>query len=281
MRMLKQLFLVCCLGGLVSVVQATTLRIATLSPDGSAWMQVLRQASAEIKKTTAGRVDIRFYTGGSMGNDRTVLSKIRLGELQGGALSLSSLDTYVKDVDLYNLPMLFNSYAEVDRVRAVVDPVLSQALEKAGWVNFGFAEGGFAYVMSHKVPVASVGQLRQHKVWIPEGDNFSLNALKLMRITPVPLSLGDVLPGLQTGMVDVVAGSPIAVLALQWQTEVHYMADLPISYLSGVLAIARRDFDRLSLADQGVVRSVMTQAFRTLDRKNRADNLGAYNALVA
>ena len=63
---------------------ATILRIATLSPDGSAWMQTLRAAAAEIKQKTAGRVDFRFYTGGSMGNDNTVLSKVRVGELAGG-----------------------------------------------------------------------------------------------------------------------------------------------------------------------------------------------------
>ncbi|NNM51761.1 MAG: TRAP transporter substrate-binding protein DctP, partial [Pseudomonadales bacterium] len=122
--------------------------------------------------------------------------------------------------------------------------------------------------------------LRQHKVWIPEGDRFSATALGAFRVTPVPLSLGDVLPGLQTGIIDVVASSPIAVLALQWQTQVHQMTDLPMSYFTGVMVIAKRDFDRLTPADQAVVRSVMTQAFHTLDQHNRQDNLAAYQALV-
>ncbi len=261
-------------------VSAAVLRIATLSPDGSTWMQTLRSAAADIKQRTAGRVDFRFYTGGTMGNDRTVLSKIRLGELQGGALTASSLDAYVHDLDLYSLPMLFDNFAAVDRARKVMDPWLSRQLEDAGWVNFGFAEGGFAYMMSRQAPITSLDQLRLHKVWIPEGDRFSATALSAFHVTPVPLSLGDVLPGLQTGIIDVVACSPIGALALQWQTQVHQMTDLPMSYFTGVIVIAKRDFDRLSPADQVVVRSVMTQAFHTLDMHNRQDNLGAYQALV-
>ncbi|NNM50792.1 MAG: TRAP transporter substrate-binding protein DctP, partial [Pseudomonadales bacterium] len=211
---------------------AGVLRIATLSPDGSAWMQTLRGAATEIKQRTAGRVDFRFYTGGTMGNDRTVLSKVRLGELQGAAVTASSLDPYVHDLDLYSLPMLFDDFAAVDKARKVMDPWLSRQLEDAGWANFGFAEGGFAYIMSRQAPIASLAELRQHKVWIPEGDRFSATALGAFRVTPVPLSLGDVLPGLQTGIIDVVASSPIAVLALQWQTQVHQMTDLPMSYFT-------------------------------------------------
>ncbi len=266
---------------MMASASATVLRIATLSPDGSAWMQTLRAAAAQIKQKTAGRVDFRFYTGGSMGNDNTVLSKIRVGELAGGAVTLASLSGSVPDTQLYSLPMLFQNEAELERARRVMDPLLAGELEKAGWLTFGFADGGFVYIMSSKAPVASIAQLRQHKVWIPEGDRLSATALRSFRVTPVPLSLGDVLPSLQTGIIDVVAASPIATLALQWQTQVHYLNDLPMSYLLGTLAIAQRDFQKLSPADQAVVRQVMGEAFRTLDQRNRLDGQAAYRALLA
>ncbi len=265
---------------MVGTSSATILRIATLSPDGSAWMQTLRAAAAQIKQRTAGRVDFRFYTGGSMGNDNTVLSKVRIGELAGGAITLESLAASVPDTQLYSLPMLFQNQDELARARRVMDPVLAAELAKAGWQTFGFADGGFVYIMSSKAPIANIAQLRQHKVWIPEGDRLSATALRSFQVTPVPLSLGDVLPSLQSGIIDVVAGSPIATLALQWQTQVRYLNDLPMSYMVGTLAVTQRDFQKLTAADQQVVRQVMNDAFRTLDQRNRQDGQAAYRALL-
>ncbi len=279
MRLVRWIFMLCLLV-VASGVNALTLRLATQSPDGSAWMVSLRKAAASIAQQTSGRVILKFYTGGTMGSDRTVLSKIRIGELQGGALTLSSLDSVVHDADLYSLPMLFRNDTDVDRVRRIMDPVLSRELEDAGWVNFGFAEGGFVYLFSHKDSVTTQAQLRTHKVWIPEGDRFSSTAFRMLGVSPVPLSLGDVLPGLQTGIIDVVAGSSIAVLALQWQSALHSLTDVPISYLCGMLTISRKDFERIAPADQQIVRRIMTATFQALDRSNRQDDQFAYQALL-
>lgn len=263
-----------------SGLSAATLKVATLSPDGSMWMQKMRAGALEIKTRTEGRVEFKFYAGGTMGNDQAVLNKIRIGQLQGGAVTGGVLDDVVKDTQLYSLPMKFRSFDEVDAVRARMDAPISRQLEEAGWINFGFAEGGFAYVMSKTVPVTSIAHLRARKVWIPDNDREAEEALKTFQVAPVPLSLGDVLPSLQTGIVDTVASSPIGTLALQWHTQVKYLTEFPMSYFFGTLIIDRKAFARFSPADQAVVRDVMTKVFRDIDRQNRQDNINAYQALV-
>ena len=116
---------------------------------------------------------------------------------------------FARDLQVYSLPLKFKSFDEVDYVRSRMDAGFSKALESAGFVNFGFAEGGFAYVMSKNAPVSSVAALRKQRVWIPDNDRQSEEALKSFSVTPVPLSLADVLPSLQTGIIDTVASSPI------------------------------------------------------------------------
>lgn len=268
-----------CLALLMSAADALTLKVATLSPDGSAWMTRMKSGAAEIEKRTQGRVAFKFYTGGTMGNDKTVLNKIKIGQLHGGAVTVGSLADFNRDVQVYAMPLKFKGFAEVDYVRARMDPVLSRSLEQGGMVNFGFAEAGFAYAMSKSAPIASVAELRKHKVWIPENDLQSAEALKAFQVTPIPLSLADVLPALQTGIVDTVASSPIGTLALQWHTQVRYVTDLPLSYIVGVLAIDQKVFARIDEADQAVVREVMGRVFREVDRQNRQDNLAAWDAL--
>lgn len=260
--------------------EAVTLKIATLSPDGSQWTAKMRAGASEIKTRTAGRVEFKFYTGGTMGTDKAVLSKIRIGQLQGGAVTGGSLAEAARDIQVYSLPLRFRSVQEVDYVRGRMDPVLSKQLEDGGFVNFGFAEGGFAYVMSKNAPVTSVAALRKQRVWIPDNDHQSEEAMKVFQVTPVPLSLADVLPSLQTGIIDTIASSPIAAVALQWHTQVKYFTDLPLSYFVGTLAIDKKAFARLEPADQAVVREVMTRVFKDIDQQNRKDNESAYAALL-
>src|SRR5665647_3872518 len=80
---------------------AFTLKIATLAPDGTLWMQELRKGGDEITQRTAGRVTVRFYPGGSMGNDRVVLRKIHAGQLRGGALTGGALAEISPDSQIY------------------------------------------------------------------------------------------------------------------------------------------------------------------------------------
>ena len=259
---------------------ALTLKVATLSPDGSAWMTKMRAGASEIEAKTQKRVVFKFYTGGTMGNDRAVLNKIKIGQLQGGAVTIGSLADFYKDAQIYAMPLLFKSFAEVDYVRQKFDPMLSKGLEQGGMVNFGFAEAGFAYAMSKTAPIPSVAELRKHRVWIPENDIQSAETLKAFQVSPIPLSLADVLPSLQTGIIDTVASSPIGTLALQWHTQVKYLTDLPLSYIMGVLAIDQKAFNKIEAADQAVVREVMQRAFKDIDAQNRQDNVAAYNSLL-
>ncbi len=125
-------------------LQAATLKIATVTPENSQWMKDMRASAKEIKERTEGRVQIKYYGGGIMGNDQKVLSRIRIGALQGGAFTPTALAGQYSNLNLYGLPMLFDSEEEAAFARSRLDAKLSAGLEKAGFVNFGFAAGGFA-----------------------------------------------------------------------------------------------------------------------------------------
>jgi TRAP-type C4-dicarboxylate transport system substrate-binding protein len=211
---------------------AAVLKIATWAPEGSQWMREMRSSAAAIKERTDGRVVVKYYGGGVMGNDRKVLRKIRIGQLQGGAFSASGLTERYPDIALYGLPLIFRSQAEVDYIRERFDPVLMDGLEQAGFVSFGLAGGGFALMMSSE-PATRLDDMRGLKIWVPEGDRISSLAMVAMNLSPVVLPISDVLTGLQTGLVDIVATPPVGAVLLQWYTKVHYVTELPIAYTLG------------------------------------------------
>ena len=271
--------LVLLLGALAGTAgAATTLKIATTAPEGTAWMQEMRRAAEEIERRTAGRVQFTFYPGGVMGNDKSVVRKIRVGQLHGAALTGGALADIYPDIWVYSLPLALRSYQEADYVRSKMDGLMAEGLKKAGFASFGLTDNGFAYLMS-KRPVTRPEDLKGQKVWSPEGDPISQAAFAAVGVSPVVLPLTDVLTGLQTGLVDTVASSPVGAIALQWHTRVTHLADLPLVYLTGGLVIDRKAFGRLSAADQQVASEVLEAATAKLNRQNRADSEAALRAL--
>ena len=258
---------------------ATTFKVATLSPGGSSWVKAFKSAADTVAKETDGRIKFRFYPGGIMGNDTTVLRKMKIGQLQGGALSIGSIYNAYPDGSIYGIPFMFDNLKEVDYVRRKLDAPTLKNADATGYVLLGMAEGGFAYIMS-KEPIHQFDDLKARKVWVPEGDQQSTDLLKELGITPIPLGLGDVLTGLQTGLIDTVAASPVAAIAMQWHTQIKYVTTVPLMYLVGTIALNKKDFARLSQADQATVRRVFGQTFEEIDKQNRQDNTEAMQALA-
>ncbi|MCK4586295.1 MAG: TRAP transporter substrate-binding protein DctP, partial [Gammaproteobacteria bacterium] len=215
---------------------------------------------------------------GVMGNDASVLRKIRIGQLHGGAVTGGSMSKIAPDTQLYQLPFLFNSQDEVDHVRTKLDPLLIKKLAAKGFITFGFAGAGFAYFMSNN-PISSVKDLQKQKVWLPVGDKVSHLVFDEASISPIPLPVSDVMTSLQTGLIDTVAASPVVAISLQWHTKIKYVMKIPASYIYALLAINKRAFNRIKPADQIILREVMTRIFKEIDAQNRISDQQAVKAM--
>jgi TRAP-type C4-dicarboxylate transport system substrate-binding protein len=259
-------------------LSATTLKIATIAPDGTSWMKQMRAAAKTIEQGTEGRVKLRFYPGGVMGNDNSVLRKIRVGQLHGGAITGGGLSAVYADAQIYTLPFQFRNLQEVDAVRRLMDQQIIEGLRKAGYVSFGLSEGGFAYLLSN-APVKTTDNMRGLKIWIPEGDEINARMFEALGISPIPLPITDVMTGLQTGLIDTIASSPIGAIALQWHTRVKYLTQVPLAYLYASLVIKEKALSGLEEKDRALVTKVLQETFSGLDAQNRQDNRQALEAL--
>ena len=276
---MKRLFFFVFAFFLAGQIQAQqTLKIATLAPDGSSWMKELRVAAKEIETTTQGRVMVKFYPGGVMGADTVVLRKIRLGQLQGGVLTSSELATVYPDAPIYSMPFMFDNWAEVDRVRDQIDPLLAKGFETKGYKMLGISGIGFAYMMGTK-PIRTRAEMNSIKLWIPQNDVIAERVFKLGNISPIPLPLGDVFTSLQTGLVDTVANTPSGAVALQWHGKVRSLVDLPMSFVVGFMVLDMKAYKKLTPADQLAVSKVFGAAAKRMDTNIKRDDAAALVAM--
>jgi TRAP-type transport system periplasmic protein len=257
---------------------ATTLKVATIVPEGNALYNAFKSAGAEIAAQTDGRVKFKIYPGGIMGNDAVVLRKMQQGQLHGAAFTTSGVALVDRDFQILSFPMLCHNYEELDAVRAKLDRVLMAHLEKKGFYGMGVVENGFVFMMS-KQAVRGIDDLSSRKVWIPEGDPVSQMVFETAGVPPIPLQITDVLTGLQTGLIDTVSAPPVGAIVLQWFTKVKYLTRTPLLYSYGTVMFSERGWKKVSTADRLIVREVMGRYLRIVDKKNRQDNIAALQTL--
>jgi len=268
------------LTGSTVALAATQLKVATLAPQNSQWAADFTAGAATIKERTEGRVILKFYWGGAQGATAKVLQKMKIGQLHGGTFSPTDFQKQFPELNLYGLPFVFQSEDEVNYVRKFLDPQLEKKFEALGYVTFGFASGGFAIILSNE-PVRSHADLKGKKIWLPEGDLISFEAMKALQLTPYPSSLTNVLTGLQTGLIDVVAIPPAVAVALQWHTKVKYVTRVPVLYVMGFMGIQGKAFARLDQADQEIVREVMSDVYTKVGDRSMQESENAIEALMS
>ncbi len=259
--------------------KTVTLKIATLAPDGTGWMKLMRQAATDIQAETDGRVRIRFFPGGVQGSDKSVLRKMQIRQLQGGAVSTGALAHIDNTTQIYSLPFTFRSLEEIRAVREEFDPFIKDRLALQGYTLLGLSEGGFAYLMSDS-PLNDSNKLQHKKVWAPEGDRISATIFQKAGVNPISLPVSDVYTSLQTGLIDTLAANPASVIAMQWHNKLKYAADYPLVLILGMLVVDSRAFDSMETADQATVQRIMDVAFRAMDVQNEKDDIAARQALI-
>ena len=254
------------------------IKIATLAPQNSEWAEKFQKGSIEIQERTENRVKLKFYWGGAQGNAKKILQKIKIRQLHGGTFSPTDFQEVYPDLNIYGLPFLFKDFDEVDYVRDRVDNQLEQGFKNLGFNTYGFAGGGFAYILSNE-PIREYEDLKNKKIWLPQGDLISYEAMKSLNLLPVPLPMTDVLTGLQTGLIDIVAIPPVVALALQWHTKINYITRVPVLYAMGFLAIDSKMINRINTDDRKVLNEVISRIYSEVDSNSQQDSENAYEAL--
>jgi len=249
-------------------------KIASLAPEGSIWVTRFDEFTKEVSEKTGGEVGFRVYPGGVMGDDMAMYRKMRVGQLHGGGFTMTGMASVVPDFTVMSVPFLFNSYEETDAVRTSLMPDFKKEFEKQGLALIAMTEVGFIYTMSTQ-PITTVEELQQSTSWIPSGDPLASAFLNSLDITPVQLTIPDVLSSLQTGLIDTVYNSLYGSIVLQWFTKARYITDAPFAYAYGCFLLDKKKFDKMPREYQDIIQQSADKHFAKLldaTRKSNSDS---------
>jgi len=244
------------------------IKMATIAPKGSFMMRTIDEMDAEIRRETGNEVGIKLYYGSVQGDEKEVLSKIRLGQLHGGTFTGGGLGRIVPEVRVTELPYVFMNYDEVEYVRKQLRDDMNRRFEEKGFIVLGWNEIGFIYTFS-KVPITSPEVARSQKWWQWEGDPLSKAMFDAFGITPVPLSFTDVMTSLSTRLIDTASITPYGAVAFHWYDRFEYMSEYPVTNVQGATIVSKKIWDKISPESRKKILTICQPYFDRLSVKGR------------
>lgn len=249
------------------------MRIATLAPSGSPWMQILERAAAEIAEKTDERVTIKYYSGGQQGDERDFIRKIKAGQIDGAAVTAVGLSLIDPSILVLQLPMLFTTQEEVDHVAGKMWPYFAKKFADKGFRLAERGELGWIHFFS-SAKVTSLADLRKQKLWMWGEDSLGSAIVDKLKLNGVPLRLPEVDSALTSGKINAVFSTTLGALVLQWYTKVKYMSATPLVFAIGATVISLDAVNKVSAEDRKTIDAIAKRSqkkARTVIRKANED----------
>ena len=278
--LLKRIIAVLLLGASVQAVQAESvkLRFGALAPRGTAWHRALLEMGEKWRAAEGTGADFIIYGGGSQGGEADMVRRLRVGQLNAAMLSVIGLNEIDPSVSaLQKMPLVFRSWDELDYVREKLRPALEKRFQDAGFVVLCWGDAGWVRFFS-KTPAMRPDDFRRLKIFTWAGDAPQADIMKSLGYQPVVLEVADILPGLQTGMINMVPSTPFWALTLQFYPHASYMLELDWAPMVGAIIVTRKAWDAMSPAGREALTKAGNEAglqLRALSRRDQDESIAA------
>ena len=262
-----------------SVFGKTLIKMATLAPEGTNWHGMMVEMGQKWQKETNGDVKLRIYPSGVVGDERDMIRKMRIGQIHAAAISLEGLSELNPDVYAFYIPLLLKNYDDLDWYRNQIADILTKGIEESGFKLLFWADVGWAHWFT-KEPVRVPNDLKKSKIFTWSGDFKSTELWKKGGFNPVPLAATDVLTGLQSGLVDAIATTPLFSLSSQWFGIANHMLNLKWGVLSAAIVVDLRTWNKISEKNQQIILDISEETAFKHQNENRYDDQNAIDMMI-
>jgi len=262
-----------------SAEEAVTFRIASLAPAGSSWMKVLNAWKTTLEDETEGRLKLRFYPGGSQGDERDFVRKMRVGQLDGGVVTMTGMSMLVRPMVILVLPGFLDTYEKLDRVRLKMADQFEKMFTDEGFMMVAWGDAGKTRLFSQQ-KIERPSDIKSMRPWMWKDDLVFIEFYDVIGANGVRLGVPEVYPGLQTKMVDVVTSSALTAVALQWYTRVKYMTGHNSAIIAGGMVMRKEKIDSLPPDLRDAFLQSTKRVETLLNKTIRRDDQKAYEVVL-
>jgi len=220
------------------------IKLGTIAPEGSPWHDGLLELAQRWRELSGGEVDLRIYPGGISGDEPDMIRKMRIGQLHAAALTTVGLTTVVPDIEALAFPTVVRSDDELDQVLRRVGPMIEGQLAAKGFKVLNWTSAGWVRIFAQE-PVVTVADLQRQKLFVWGQDAGYMELLRKTGMNPIPLAITDLLPSLETGLVNAFAAPPAAALAFQWFALAKHMTDFRWQPMVGTTVISMKTWETI------------------------------------
>ena len=241
---MKRIIIILLLFSSVIFARKIVVKMGTLAPEGTDWHGMLIEMGQQWKSATKGKVQLRVYPGGVLGDERDMVRKMRIGQIQAAGMTAEGLSEIVSDFSCYFVPLVYQDSEDVNKVTEALLPELEQKLEDNGFKLLYLSELTYAYWFSTS-PIKVPSDLRNKKFFTWAGDFKWEQVYKKAGYNPVPLATTDILSALQTGLISTIPQPPIYALAQQSFGIADHMLDLKWGVLMAGIVVDIKTWKRI------------------------------------
>jgi TRAP-type C4-dicarboxylate transport system substrate-binding protein len=238
----------------VAQAQSTTIRLATVAPDGSEWHDALLEMGDSLRRGTANRVTLRINAGGTQGSEEAVIDRMETGGPVDAALLTATGLALIDDAfNIFGLPFFFQSEAEMRYVRDRLTPMLAAKLEARGFRLLSWGEGGWVQLFS-KQPLRTLPEVKRVKLYTSEGNDRMVQWYKTNGFNVVAMAESEILRQLKAvNGIDAVPIPPYPAHLLGIYRDAPYMLHVQVAELAGAAIVTARAWSRLSESDRKIL----------------------------
>ena len=260
------------------LAHSLTIKLGSIAPANSPWDNVLRGLSADWERITEGNVKLRVFSGGIVGDDESMIRKMRIGQLDAAAMPGGGIARIYSGIMALSSPMLFRNNNEFRFVLNEMIPHLEAELENKGFIGLSWSPIGWAHFFSRE-PFITNSDLQKQKLWIFDAEPIEVRAWLSAGFDVVPLPTTEVMTALQSGMIDAYVTSPMSAASFQWFGITPHMNDMLFAPIIGGIVITKRTWNRIPARYRKELKETARKASQQLSEQSQKADQQAIDAM--
>lgn len=258
----------------------TVLKMGSNAPRESPWGQVLRVWQKAVKEKSRGAVEVDVYWNATQGDEPAQMSKVKTGQLDGAVVTAVGLGMVDPNVNVLQLPGLYEGWAELDKVRDALRPRFDASFRAAGFELIGWGDVGLDRLMSKGFAMKGPADLKGKRPWVWREDPVLPQLFQVLGVVPVPTSIPEVVTELSTGNVNALSVSALAAEQLQWSSRLDHLTLMVVAPNIGGLVMSKARLDALAPEHRAIVVETGRVAAKALTDRIRREDAQALERLT-